>query len=324
MTSLVSEFPARIVGGYRSGKTTALRELADALAQPLVICATESGAAAFGHGATTFWRLAADVLARHRDAVRILSSEEQRARFEDAELADTVCHYQASFLGREELRTHADAAGVFDQWEAMASRADAYQDDLAQRGEADWAGVLVQASLLLRDEAVLAAERARFSHVLVDDFEAASFAANRLLSQLSGFGGPVVVTGNPENDVWRHVAGSPRYLEQFPRRFGARREVALDAVHGRGAVGGGKAVLVLQPGGDAWLPNPDGPLPVALATSLSWASVTIVESAQPRSSEDHTTYDLHVLGGPDVPDAAERAARRRRQDEARRRLAETR
>lgn len=299
------------MGGYRSGKTTALRELADSLPAPLVICATEAAAAAFGPAATakTFWRLAAEIVGRHDRPVRVLSSAEQRGRFADDNLAEAVCHYQASFLGREELRTHAHAAGVYDLWETVA---DAAEDYLAP-DEADWASVLVRASLLLRDEAVLAAERGRFSHVLVDDFEAASFATNRLLTQLVGYGGPVVVAGNPANAVWRFVAGSPRYLERFPRRFGALDDVRLDGHWPVTSQGEGEAELVIAPGGDPWLSLPEGPVPVALASSLAWDRVRITVGCAPAASP----YDLDLLAGPDVPDDAHRERRRRQEDEAR-------
>jgi len=309
--------PLRILGGYRSGKTTRLRELAAQHERPLVVCATQAAADAFGHpNATTFWGLASDVLARHDTPVRILSTAEHCARVGDDDLAHAVSHYTASFLGREELRTHAHAAGVFVEWEAVADAAERCAD------EPDWAGVLVKASLLLRDEDRLRAERERFDVILVDDFEAASFATNLLLSQLAGFGGPVVVAGNPGNVVWRHVAGSPVYLDRFPRRFGAvADDVRLDQQHGPD--GDGHVVLSLAPGGDPWLPLPlpdDGPVPVALATSLTWASTEIVRAPPAPLSR----YDLDVLAGPDVPDDDVKAARRAAEDAARLALARTR
>jgi hypothetical protein len=301
------------MGGYRSGKSTALARWAAQFEAPLVIGATAAA------GGATFWSLAAEIVGRHDRAVRVLSSAEQVDRLGgDTELAEAVCHYQASFLGREELRTHADAAGAYDQWEAVAGGAEGYLPD----AECDWASVLVRASLLLRDDAVLAAERARFDAVAVDDFEAASFAANRLLTQLVGFDRamPVAVAGNVENPVWRHVAGSPSHLGNFARRFEAR-EVRLAESYE--AEGEGHVDLLVAPGGDPWLPNPDpadGPLPVALSSSLAWASVTIHVGCGPVESR----FDLDVLRGPDVPGPDERVARRRREDEARWALARSR
>lgn len=302
--------PACITGGYRSGKTTRLRSLAEQYDRPLVVCATAASAEAFGMGAMTFWDVARWVL---DDDVAIPPSS---AAHEDPHMAEAICHYQASFLGLEELRTHADAAGCLDQWEEVAA---------AAVGVTTWASVLVDASLKLRDEAVLESVRSRFDAVLVDDFEAASFATNRLLSQLAGYGGPVAVAGNPDNAVWRHLAGSPGYLARFPKRFGAVDSVVLGtdssaSTHGAGAENGRRARLLVAPGGDPWLPLPDGPMPVALASSLSWATVELEAGGEPASSP----YDLDVLGGPDVPSDEERAARKQREDEARWALARSR
>lgn len=296
--------PARITGGYRSGKTTLLRELAAEYERPLVVCATAAAAEAFGFGATTWWGLACSVM----NEPLPVPTEAVVDRLGDPHLAEAVCHYQASFLGLEELRTHADAAGVAEQWEAVAQHADV----------STWADILVRASLRLRDDDALDSVRSRFDAVLVDDFEAASFATNRLLSQLAGFGGPVVVAGNPDNDVWRHIAGSPSYLARFPRRFGAVEDVHL--VSRYEAVDDGEVELVVEPGGDPWLPLPDGAVPVALASSLSWSTVRITPGREPAPSP----YDLHVLGGPDVPSDEERAERRRREDAARWALAQSR
>lgn len=325
MTTLIgyNGGPVRVTGRYGSGKTTLLRNLAEHHAGALVICATEAAAAAFGPDATTFWRLACDILARHDRPVRILSTEEQRAHVGDTEMADTICHYQASFLGLEELRTHAQAAGVADRWEHVGRRTEQYLAELGERGEVDWAGVLVRASLLLRDEDVLAAERAHFDVVLVDDFESASFVTNRLLTQLVGRGGDVVVAGNPDNAVWRHVAGTPSYLERFSRRMDAHADVVLPTPHrhpGMITAGGADVTLVLEPGGDPWAAPPAGDsLPVALATGLEWERVRVVRGQA--SAAAHATYDLDLLAGPDVPEDAARAERLHREDHARLALA---
>jgi hypothetical protein len=278
-----------------------------------------------------------------------LTTAEQRARVGDPELADTICHYQASFLGLEELRTHADAAGQAERWEAMADAATQYLANLDQRHEADWAGLLVRASLLLRNDDVLAAERARFDHIVVDDFESASFATNRLLTQLAGRGGNVTVAGNPDSLVWGHIGGNPSYLLRFGQRFGSVLDIALTeshrfpkdvdgAVADADAVADAEVVVSLEPGGDPWsapaaaASSNHCPIPVALTTSLEWRRVAIVEpAADPADSAgastgagEQATYDLELLGGPDVPDAEARARRRAAEREARRALARSR
>lgn len=248
--------PARILGSYASGKTTALRARAERLAgaiggdRILVLCRSASAARSFRFGATTVWALAVDIMRRHdrarhlldRDAQRgivgaLLAAEPRRwpllapAAHDGAlldEVADAVCRYQASWLGVEELRTHAAAAGDADPWEELVDLTRAYRDELDRAASVDWAGALVGAGLLLRDPAVAAAERARFDHLMVDDFEQTSFAAHRLLASLAGPGGNVVVAGNLDAPVPAVAAGDRRWLERFARSYGARVDVTLD------------------------------------------------------------------------------------------------
>jgi hypothetical protein len=327
---VINEFPARVTGGFGSGKTRVLRQVVDAHEpdRALVLCATTAAAAAFGPGATTVWGYATELLARQGRPVRILSSAEQVALCGDHETAETICHYQASFLGREELRTHADALGgdVRSQWEGLADAAESYLDRLSESGSVDWAGALVAACLLLRDDDVAAAERARFDVVVVDDFESASFATNRLLTQLVGHRGPIVVAGNPGNTVWRHIAGSPLYLDRFARRFGAAVDIELPTAHRHPSVidaGRADMTILVEPGGDAWLaPDPAADtLPVALTTGLEWPTVRLVEGTPPAP---HKTYDLHLLSGPDLPDDDERERRRVHEHRAQMALARSR
>src|SRR5437588_6527808 len=168
--------PARVIGGFATGKTEALRARARRLANEvgrdrvLVVCRSSAAAHRFGAQATTFWSLALAVLARAGRPVRLLSGDEQRAivgrllaadGVEDAEytaeVARTVCLYEASYLGEEELRTHATAAGVAEPWDQLMVFAARYQAALGAEGAVDWAGALVEAGLVLRALAVAAA-----------------------------------------------------------------------------------------------------------------------------------------------------------------------
>jgi superfamily I DNA/RNA helicase len=220
--------PARVVGGFGTGKTAALRARAERLS------AAGVRVLMIGRPAE-FVGLALAIVARHRGARRLLGGDEQRELVASlaesagrdpvyvAELADTVCLYQASYLGEEELRTHAAAAGpeMAERWEELAAFTHDYLAALEERGATDWAGALVDAGLLLRDPEVNAAERDRFDHVIVDQFENASFASNRLLSLLTGPHVDVVVAGNADAGIAGRVGGTSRYLERFCAAFGA-------------------------------------------------------------------------------------------------------
>lgn len=360
--------PGRVLGPALTGKTTALRaRFQQAVGEPgTALCASPAAAAAFDADATTFERLAAAIVARHAQPLDVLSpaaaAEVVEALLADegkpewptlagelddpafaAEVATTVCRYQASFLGDEELFTHADAAGELDRWEELARFTVRYLDALAARGAADWAGVLVQASLLLRRHEVAAAERLR-GPVVVDDWQRATFALHRLLSQLTGPGADVVVAGDPSAHVSGRMGASPRYLEDFPRRFSAGYDAELDELRawppapeavladerseGRAlaaAVASSEATVVLARD-DAEVDRVqsllvveggDGCPVVAIEDALSrhWPSV-VVASCRPAawSAPPPQWFDTELFGGPDMPPAGERAQRGRAEE----------
>jgi hypothetical protein len=252
---------------------------------------------------------------------------------------------------------------VPERWEELARFTDTYLDVLRERGLVDWGGALVRASLLLRDEDIAEAERGRFDRVLVDDYEAGSFASQRLLAQLAGHRGNVTVAGNPEAGVWQPWGGSVSYLTRFDRRFGAevderlggRRRAPADVEEG--VDGEVDAVLVTderlvedvagEVGGTAWPNDPwveppaaDGEaggggggggsrpvlpvLPALQATSLAWERVLVVATEPGPVIAAAPTYDLDLLGGPDIPNEATRAARHAARTEAVLRLARSR
>lgn len=252
--------PCRVIGAVGTGKTTTLQARAERLATAdgadrlLAIVRDDetaqrwTAASRTGVAATSFQQLALDILARTREPVRLLTPDEQRAMvgtllvgegrsewptlwehladgaFVD-ELARVVLHYQASSLRPQELRVRAEAAGALERWDEVASFSSRYLAALAEQRAVDASGALAQAGLALDDPAVAATERARFDHVLVDDYEAVSSPAARLLAQLTGPGANVSVAGNPDAAIGSRAGASPRHLQRFDRDFQARLDL---------------------------------------------------------------------------------------------------
>jgi superfamily I DNA/RNA helicase len=320
--------PLRVQGGFGSGKTTALLARRERLGgRTLLLGRSEAAVAA--SGGMTFSQLAADVVARHERPIHVLADHEQQAfvagmlsaegqeqwptlheHLDDpafaGEVATAVARYQASFLGLEELRTHAHAAGVAATWEELAQFTDRYLAALEEDEVADWGGILVRAAMLLRNPIALAAERDRWDHVLVDDYEAASFATNRLLSQLVGRGGDVVLAGNPAAPVGRTRGGTARWLTSFDRRFETTGDISLGGTFRQPAeeVSPDERIRLE---GEAMLLNR---ATVELCAGCEWADVVLDERTWASGPPaEPTWFDLHLLGGPDVPDDATRRQR---------------
>ena len=222
-----------MVGGFGSGLSTSLHARADRL--------RAEGRRPLLFGCSSIVGLALEILRRHGRPLSLLSGDEQvatvtsllddRRRPLAGEIAAAVVAFQASFLGDEELRVHADAAGMLEVAEELIAVTARYLSRLQVRNRVDAGGALVAASLLLREGSVLDEERTRFDELLVDDFQLASFGANRLLSQLAGHRGALTVAGNPEAAVSSAPLASGLHLERFDRRFGAALDVRLDGAH---------------------------------------------------------------------------------------------
>jgi superfamily I DNA/RNA helicase len=281
---------------------------------------------------------AVDLLRRHGRPVSTLAAAEQTAMVASLvdeplrsiahEVASVVTAFQASFLGDEELRVHADAAGCLAEAETLIDLTARYLSVVSSRYRVDAGGAVVQASLLLRDPEVLAAERSRFDEVLVDDFQLASFGASRLLSQLVGFGGGLTVAGNADAAVSPDPLASASHLDRFDRRFGAALDVTLaepsfrspgvptlrivesedearrlasETVAGAEAMGIGRT--------DTAVVSRDL---VEAAVGREWPLVVVPDATEgrwPAPRPSWRWFDPELFHGPDVPSPAVRDAR---------------
>jgi superfamily I DNA/RNA helicase len=321
--------PCRVVGGFGSGLTTALEARAARLrsegARPMLV----------GHPGMI--GVAVEILRRHGRPVSLLIGDEQvamaasllddRLRPLSAEVAAAMVAFQSSFLGDEELRVHADAAGMLEPAEELIALTARYLALLASRNRVDAGGALVSASLLLRDPAVLEAERARFDELLVDDFQLASFATNRLVSQLAGRGGALTVAGNPEAAVSSAPFSSPQYLLRFDRRFGAALDVTLEGTHRSPAVPTLRIVEDADEARQVALEATDAAAAMGIdaegtavvtrelaeaAVGRSWPLVVVPDATDgrwPSARPFERWFDTALLHGPDVPDDATRDRR---------------
>ncbi|HUP84051.1 MAG TPA: UvrD-helicase domain-containing protein [Acidimicrobiales bacterium] len=330
-----SRGPCRVTGGFGSGVSTALA----ARARRLVTEGRRPVLVSMARGGMT--RFAVELLARHGRPVSLLWGAEQEAMVASlldgslveraADIAAAIVAFQASFLGDEELRTHAEAAGCGAEAEELIAVTSKYLELLAARDRVDAGGALVAASLLLRHPPALAAEQERFDELLVDDFQLATFGTNRLLSQLVGHAGEaVVVGGNAEAAVSTAALASSRHLERFDRRFGAALDVRLGECHRSPGVpalrivddGDAVRVAAAEAIGAAKGMGIDREATAVVTRALAetavgreWPLVVVPDATEGRWPSERPGaragpwFDHEVFHGPDVPDEHERDRR---------------
>ena len=245
----------RVVGGAASGKTTALlaryRGLVAGGVGPssvLVLCRSRPAATRFRDAVlphlagafdalpiTTFFGLAYDLVSRDGGPVTLLTGPEQRhvvARLlaaEDPGDWPTLGHLlgRAALVGEVAdglLHLHAGGVGgtgtALAPWPELAAFAGRYRQALDADGRVDASSLLARAAGLLADPTTAAAQRDRVTHILVDDYEAATPAMAQILDRLAGggagaAGGQVVVAGDPDGATGAFSGADRRHLAGF-------------------------------------------------------------------------------------------------------------
>jgi superfamily I DNA/RNA helicase len=128
------------------------------------------------------------------------------------EVRKFVLRAQEALLDPDRILQEAGEAGL-PGWRDLAGFYRRYLDVLDAQGAVDFAGVVVQAAV-----AAAAADRP-FDHVLVDDFQDTTVAAERLLGRLSPLS--LVVAGNPDAHVFSFQGMTDAPIGRFVERFGA-------------------------------------------------------------------------------------------------------
>ena len=123
----------------------------------------------------------------------------------------------------------------------------AYQNALAERGDADFGDMIRLVVLLLREHpAVLAEVRAHYQHVLVDEFQDINRAMGVLLRTLVGESGPLWAVGDADQAIYRFRGASPANLSRFEAEYAGAHIYTLrqnyrsapDVLEAAAAVGG--------------------------------------------------------------------------------------
>ena len=152
---------------------------------------------------------------------------------EPEDAAAEVQALAASFLDRElapgkrtypkELRKVAESLDVRARLLGVVR---VYRERKAELGAMDYADQVLLAGRLARLGAVRAGERARFSHVILDEYQDTSVAQLEFLHAMFGAAHPVMAVGDPNQSIygWRGASagGLSAFRETFRDSAGAR------------------------------------------------------------------------------------------------------
>ena len=134
-------------------------------------------------------------------------------------------------LTPEQFRARAEAAGDVKLAEVAQVYA-AYEALLRERGALDFSDLVYRALRLLEeDETVRAAERARWQHVLVDEYQDVNRAGARLVQALGGGeGAGLWLVGDLRQAIYAFRGASPANVSAFETDFpgGRRAELAVN------------------------------------------------------------------------------------------------
>jgi DNA helicase II / ATP-dependent DNA helicase PcrA len=165
----------------------------------------------------------ADARALMRDVVDELELDSDRLS-----PGDLVDHVSARRNARPGLEPEWSARATRTDLEGVDKAAARYLERLVEANAVDFDGLLVETVRLFETSAAtLAAYRARYSHVLVDEFQDTNFAQYRLVRMLTEESRNLCVTGDPDQSIYSWRGADPRNFEDFRRDFPEAEEVVL-------------------------------------------------------------------------------------------------
>jgi len=147
--------------------------------------------------------------------------------------------------------------------EEVAALYQRYQHELMRRRLVDFDDLLARCADALEDDARFAsAQRWRWRHLFVDEFQDLNALQFRLLRAWIGEGDDICVVGDPQQAIYGWNGSDPRLLDDFVRHWPSAEVVALDHNHrcSPQVVAAGAAVLE-GAGRHLRSSQPDGPPP---------------------------------------------------------------
>lgn len=145
---------------------------------------------------------------------------------------------------KDDLKTPADVRQAADAMARDATSAEereaaeramevatlyaSYQAALDERGDVDYGDLIARMAQLLREEPQVVADlRARYEHVLVDEFQDINRAMRILLRTLMGSRGALWAVGDADQAIYRFRGASPAAMRHFAHDYHEARVIPL-------------------------------------------------------------------------------------------------
>src|SRR5262249_62202284 len=142
----------------------------------------------------------------------------------------TIARAKEDMLTPDDFSARAEATGDARLAEVARSYT-AYEALLHEKGAVDYSDLVCRALRLLEENAaVLAAERAQWRHILVDEYQDVNRGGARLVQLLAGDGAGLWAVGDLRQAIYRFRGASPANVARFHHDFpkGQRADLAVN------------------------------------------------------------------------------------------------
>ncbi len=138
------------------------------------------------------------------------------------EIRQFLSRAQEGLLTPEDIEARADKAGLTG-WKELARFYREYQDVIDGRNVVDFAALLQRAAQVSMDGEPL------LDHLLVDDYQDSTFAAEAIVAGLAP--ADLIVAGDPEAHVFSFQGATDVPIRRFATRFGGADVIELETSH---------------------------------------------------------------------------------------------
>ncbi|WP_163551463.1 ATP-dependent DNA helicase UvrD2 [Candidatus Frankia alpina] len=195
-----------------------------------------------------------------------------RLRPDRAELRDLTAEVEwakASLVAPGDYARMAAASGreTATPAEAIARLYAAYEEVKWEAGVVDMEDLLLLTAAMIEEHGFVATEiRARYRHLVVDEYQDVNALQQRVLEAWLGERDSLCVVGDPHQTIYSFAGATPRYLLDFPRRYPDAAVIRLvrDYRSTPQVVGLANRLVQAAPGTRLVAAAPDGPPPVWL------------------------------------------------------------